>query len=247
MTTVFVHGVPDTAAVWSRLKDEIVPAVPGERSVALALPGFGCELPAGFDCSKEAYVAWLMAAVEDIPPPRDLIAHDWGSILAMRAISVRPDLVRSWVAGGAPSTPGYTWHPTARLWQTPGAGEKAMERLTGQLAIDMLGRAGLDAATAAETAARIDARMKAAILALYRSGRDVFETWGLHSRSQVRYPPGLVLWGERDPYAGPAFAFRLGEATGATVRVLECGHWWQLEQPQAAAAEIVAFRRVIGA
>jgi pimeloyl-ACP methyl ester carboxylesterase len=244
MTTVFVHGVPDTAEVWSRLDNEILRELVGERSVALALPGFGCEAPAGFTCSKEDYVAWLIAALEEIPPPRDVIAHDWGSILAMRAIAVRPDLARSWVAGGAPSTPGYIWHPTARLWQTPGAGEKAMERLTGQLAIDMLGRAGLDADMAAETASRIDARMKAAILALYRSGRDVFEAWGFES--QASFAPGLVLWGERDPYAGPEFGSRLATATGAAVRVLDCGHWWQLEQPHAAAAEILAFRRGIG-
>lgn len=252
MTTVFVHGVPDTAEVWSRLDREILAQLPGERTVALALPGFGSDAPSGFTYSKEDYVAWLIAALEAIPAPRDVIAHDWGSILAMRAIALRPGLVRSWVAGGAPSTPGYTWHPTARLWQTPGAGEKAMERFSGQLAIDMLARAGLDAAIAAETVSRIDARMKGAILALYRSGRDVFETWGLTRENLTRDPqasfaPGLVLWGVRDPYAGPEFADRLAEATGAASRVLDCGHWWQLEQPSAAAAEIIAFRRAIGA
>ncbi len=143
-----------------------------------------------------------------------MIAHDWGSILAMRVLAVRPDLIRSWVAGGAPSTPGYTWHPTARLWQTPGAGEKAMERLTGQLAIDMLGRAGLDPATAAETTERIDARMKSAILALYRSGRDVFNEWGLKRGDETSEVPGLVLWGARDPYAGPEFAASFGRGDG---------------------------------
>jgi pimeloyl-ACP methyl ester carboxylesterase len=124
-----------------------------------------------------------------------------------------------------------------------------MERFSGQLAIDMLARAGLDAAMAAETVSRIDARMKSAILALYRSGRDVFETWGLTREEVTRkiFAPGLVLWGARDPYAGPEFGDRLAEATGAASRVLDCGHWWQLEQPSAAAAEIIAFRRAIGA
>lgn len=247
MTTVFVHGVPDTAEVWCRLDRELRKELPVEQTVALSLPGFGCDAPAGFGSAKEEYVAWLIAALEDVPAPRDVIAHDWGSILAMRAIAVRPDLVRSWVAGGAPSTPGYTWHPTARLWQTPGAGEKAMERFAGPLAIDMLGRAGLDVGMAAETAGRIDARMKTAILALYRSGRDVFDAWGLETDGQARFAPGLVLWGARDPYAGPEFAHRLGAATGAAVRVFDCGHWWQLEQPREAAAEILAFRRGMSA
>jgi pimeloyl-ACP methyl ester carboxylesterase len=243
MTTVFVHGVPDTAEVWRRLVDELSTALPGEQMVALSLPGFGCDAPAGFAYSKEDYVAWLIAALEEIPAPRDVIAHDWGSILVMRAVALRPDLVRSWVSGGAPSTPGYAWHPTARLWQTPGAGEKAMERLTGPLAIDMLGRAGLDATMAAETVARIDPRMKAAILALYRSGRDVFEEWGLRDHEHAGFATGLVLWGERDPYAVPEFAHGLAAATGADVRVLDCGHWWQLERPREVAAVVGAFRR----
>ena len=57
MTTVFLHGVPDTAEVWTRLRGELSSALPREPTVALSLPGFGCDAPAGLTSSKEDYVA----------------------------------------------------------------------------------------------------------------------------------------------------------------------------------------------
>lgn len=237
MTTVLIHGVPDTTAVWGRL----APLLPGAAPVALSLPGFGTATPPGFAASKEAYLAWLIAALEVLPAPLDVVTHDWGSILMMRVLSVRPDLVRSWVGGGAPFTGDYTWHPTARLWQTPGAGEKAMARLSPELAADMLMRAGLAEADARQTARHIDDGMKACILSLYRSGRDVFREWG-PELARVS-APGLVLWGESDIYAEPRYADAIGAVTGARVARLACGHWWQVERPQACADAIGVFWR----
>ena len=43
MTIVFVHGVPNTAAVW----DPVRSLLPDRETVALQLPGFGCDAPAG--------------------------------------------------------------------------------------------------------------------------------------------------------------------------------------------------------
>ncbi|MBN8912209.1 MAG: alpha/beta hydrolase [Rhizobiales bacterium] len=240
MTTVFIHGVPDTAQVWSRL----IAAIGDDDAVTLALPGFGCACPSGFAATKEDYLAWLISAIEAMPAPRDLIAHDWGSILMMRVLCVRPDLVRSWVGGGAPFTVDYAWHPTARLWQTPGAGEKAMDRLSPELAVDMLQRAGLSAADARETANAIDARMKRCILSLYRSGQDVFRDWGADLAPLAA--PGLVLWGERDLYAHPRHGDRIAAVTGAQSVTLDCGHWWQRERPEETASLIRAFRRGVG-
>lgn len=240
MTTVFIHGVPDTAHVWSRLIAEIG----SDDAVALSLPGFGCEIPSGFGATMEDYLAWLITTIEALPAPRDLVAHDWGSILMMRVLHMRPDLVRSWVGGGAPFTADYTWHPTARLWQTPGAGEKAMDRFSPALAVDMLQRAGLSAADAEETASAIDGRMKSCILSLYRSGRDVFQAWGADLAPVAA--PGLVLWGDRDIYAEARYGGRIAEVTGARSVTLDCGHWWQVECPGEAAALIRVFRREAG-
>lgn len=235
MSTVFIHGVPDTQRVWSRL----APLISGD-SVMLSLPGFGCPLPPDFAATKEDYLAWLISALEALPAPRDVVAHDWGSILMMRVLSVRPDLIRSWVGGGAPLTSDYTWHPTARMWQTPGAGEKSMQKLSPELAAAMLTRAGLGDDAAKETAAHIDDSMKDCILRLYRSGSDVFREWGPGLGSVTA--PGLVLWGEEDAYAAPVYGERIGEVTGARVVIFPCGHWWQVERPEAAADAILAFR-----
>ena len=119
-----------------------------------------------------------------------------------------------------------------------------MQKLSAELAAAMLTRAGLSDADARETAAHIDDTMKDCILALYRSGRDVFREWGPGLMSVTL--PGLVLWGADDAYAAPAYAERIGEVTGARVVTLPCGHWWQIEQPEAAARAILGYRRDVG-
>ncbi len=59
---------------------------------------------------------------------------------------------------------------------------------------------------------------------------------------------GLVLWGERDPYAPPTWGERLARRTGARVVVFpECSHWWPLERPEAVAAELRALWGGLGA
>jgi pimeloyl-ACP methyl ester carboxylesterase len=155
MPIVFVHGVPDTHRVWrpvlERLKRTDVQA--------LSLPGFGTPLSPGFGASKEEYVAWLIATLEALPQPVDLVGHDWGSLLVVRTAATRPDLVRSWVGGGAPVSADYEWHPTARTWQTPQAGENLMAGLTESAARRFLIDQGIPEAQASETASHFDGVM----------------------------------------------------------------------------------------
>ena len=95
MPAVFVHGVPDTQRVWRAL----ITRLRRDDVVTLSLPGFGCEIPTGFDCSKEAYCDWLLRELDNIDRPIDLVAHDWGAILALRVTSLEPTLVRTWAVG----------------------------------------------------------------------------------------------------------------------------------------------------
>ena len=236
MPAVFVHGVPDTQLVWdalsSRLKRKDV--------VTLSLPGFGCPAPAGFGATKEAYVDWLLGELASIQEPIDLVGHDWGGLLVVRTVSVRPDAVRSWSAGGAPLDREYVWHQAARAWQTPGMGEKVMAGMTAEGLAAALVAAGVPAADAAETATHVDPTMKDCILKLYRSAVRAGDEW--EDDLKRVSAPGLVLWGEKDPYAGVEFGARLAEKTRARfVAFPACSHWWQLERPIEVTAELERF------
>jgi pimeloyl-ACP methyl ester carboxylesterase len=79
--------------------------------------------------------------------------------------------------------------------------------------------------------------MKRCILTLYRSAIRVGSEWEPDLRRVVA--PGLVLWGEDDPYASVRFGARLAERTRARfVSFPRCSHWWQLERPDEVANEL---------
>jgi pimeloyl-ACP methyl ester carboxylesterase len=90
---VFLHGVPETAAIW----DEVRAAI-DDDSMAFALPGFGCDRPDGFAATKDAYVDWVVQGLDAIGEPVDLVGHDWGAGLTYRIASAHGDRLRSWVA-----------------------------------------------------------------------------------------------------------------------------------------------------
>jgi pimeloyl-ACP methyl ester carboxylesterase len=236
MPAVFVHGVPDTPRVWRAL----LARVARKDVVTLSLPGFGCPVPEGFDATKEAYVDWLLGELTRQSGPIDIVGHDWGALLVVRVVSLRPEAVRSWAVGGAPLDPDYEWHQAARAFQTPGMGERVMESMTAEGLQQALVAAGVPAADATETARHVDPTMKRCILALYRSAVQVGAEWTDDLKHVTA--PGLVLWGERDPYAAARFGARLAERTRAPfVSFPGCSHWWQLERPDGVADELRRF------
>lgn len=231
MIAVFVHGVPDTHRVWDRVRHRLA----GADSVALSLPGFGCPVPAGFTATKEEYVAWVIARLEEQPEPVNLVAHDWGCLLAMRVASLRPDLVRTWAAGSGPVSAAYVWHDRAKIWQTPGAGEAWAANFDAAAFASDLAGYGVPPDLAHDAAGRIDPLMRDCILRLYRSAVNVGAEWepGL---AKIR-SPGLVLWGELDPACPVAFADHLGRDAHAerVMKFKDCGHWWPIERAEEAA------------
>jgi pimeloyl-ACP methyl ester carboxylesterase len=97
MPAVFVPGVPDTRGVAQGARPGGAPGC-----VTLALPGFATLLPSGFQPTKEGYVEWLQTRLGRQAGPIDLVGHDWGALLVLRAVSLMPDLVRSWAVGRFP-------------------------------------------------------------------------------------------------------------------------------------------------
>ncbi|MEJ7844835.1 MAG: alpha/beta hydrolase [Acidimicrobiales bacterium] len=236
---VFVHGVPETAAIWRKVRDLL-----SRESVALAMPGFGCPRPEGFGATKDDYVEWLVGELEQIDGPVDLVGHDWGAGLTFRVATAYGDRLHSWAADIANvAHPDYEWHDFAKLWQTPGDGEAFVE---SQNAVAPPERASLFEAMgvppddALEMATASDATMGACILALYRSATpNPHHAWGPWAPTSA---PGLVLHPTEDPFGEERLAAEVAEALGARFeRIDGAGHFWPYQTPDQAAAVLEAF------
>lgn len=237
---VFVHGVPETAALWDKLR-----AAVGRESVALSMPGFGTPRPDGFGASKDDYVAWLRGELDRIDEPVDLVGHDWGAAITYRIATAFGDGLRSWAADvGNILHPDYVWHDFAQIWQTPGEGEAFFEAQNGSspeergAAFEVFG-VGHDDAVA--MAGWSDDVMAGCILDLYRSA-----TPNPHSHWKEEWgpttAPGLVLHPTEDPFGDEAMAAEVASSLGARMAALEgLGHWWALQDPAASAAALTRF------
>jgi pimeloyl-ACP methyl ester carboxylesterase len=243
-----VHGNPETPAVWDPLRAELR----RDDVIAPRLPGFGVPAGEGFGASKEEYVDWLVAELESAGEPVDLVGHDWGGAFALRVACTRPDLLRSWVTDvGGVLDPDFTWHDFAKIWQTPGEGERWVEdnlATPREARVQFLSQVGVtpDAARAFVDAS--DAEMGRCILALYRSAaQPAMAEWGRDAEA-ASARPGLVVAPADDPFAGgTTLAERTAQWAKARFEVLEGqGHWWMLADPQRAARLLEAFWASVG-
>ncbi len=236
MPAIFVHGVPDTHHLWDGVRERLS----RKDTSTVSLPGFGTDLPDGFGCTKEEYVDWLAGQVKAVGEPVDIVGHDWGALLVERLVCLRPELVRTWAAGGGAIDEEYTWHPLAQVWQTPGAGEEMMAGFTLDAMVTALTTEGVPEEAARAAAERVDERMKASVLPLYRSAVNFGKEWGADLDRVKR--PGLVIWGEKDPYMQLEFARRMAQRTRAELVVFEdCGHWWPVQKPAETTRALEAF------
>jgi pimeloyl-ACP methyl ester carboxylesterase len=240
MTAAFVHGVPETSAIW----DSLLATLDRPDTVALSLPGFGNARPAGFGATMDEYAAWLVAELERLGDPVDLVGHDWGGGFVVRVVSTRPELVRSWVTDAAGiGDPEFEWHEFAKIWQTPQAGEDFWDQ---QLAAPIEERSGVfkmfgvPEEPAFGLASHIDRDMADCILDLYRSAVDVGSLWGPDFATIPA--PGLVILPSEDPFLSAASATKAAaRAEAKTVALKDLGHWWMLQDPARAATVLREF------
>ncbi len=236
---VFVHGNPETAAVWDEVRGRL-----DRASVAVSLPGFGCERPAGFGATKDDYAGWLLGELDRIEGPIDLVGHDWGAGLTYRVASAHGDRLRSWVADVAHLFhPRYEWHAFAQIWQTPGEGEAFMaeqDALSAEERAPIFESMGVPPAHALELAASSDATMGACILDLYRSALpNPHHDWGPWSPTRA---PGLVLDPSDDALGDATLAREVAAALGARFERIEgAGHFWPYQTPDAGVALLEEF------
>jgi pimeloyl-ACP methyl ester carboxylesterase len=241
MPAFLVHGVPDTHRLWDKVRARLA----RRDVIAPSLPGFGVPVPPGFRPTKEAYADWLVGELEGVGEPVDLVGHDWGSLLVQRAVSRRPDLVRTWACGNGPIDREYVWHDMAQQWQTPEVGEAIMAMMTGDALAEGMAAVGVPREDAIQMASHVDDTMKACILGLYRSAVHVGEEWEADVARVAR--PALVLWARDDPFVAPRFAERLAARVRGELVFLEgCGHHWPLERPAEVAAALERFWRAHG-
>ena len=239
MTAVFVHGVPETSLIW----DPLIAELGVEDAVSVRLPGFGCDLPEGFEPTMNNYADWLAGELTAIGAPVDLVTHDWGALLGMRVTAQHPTLARSWVTDMGDLNEEFEWYETARTWQTPGEGEAFMEGLVGASEADraaLLVGLGIAEPTASLLSAQIDARMGDSILSLYRSAVDIGRDWG--PGLDTITVPTLIVEAVEDPFRNEGAIARFVERVGASsVRFEDQGHWWMVGGPVEAAAAIADF------
>lgn len=242
----FLHGVPDSPAIWGPL---LAALDLGDTPVAVpALPGFTGPLPVGFVPTKEVYADWAVAEVARLAAqhgPVDLVGHDWGAIIVQRVAQLRPDLIRSWTVSNAALDPDYRGHRMARLWATPLVGELVMALSKPDALAKGLIEQGMPAAIAREEAAQWANRDKRrAILKLYRSAAALgFRRDWASDAELARLPrAGALIWGEGDPYVPLAVAERTAARHHLPLtRIAGAGHWAIAERPAEVAAALKHF------
>ncbi|MCF6389569.1 alpha/beta fold hydrolase [Mycobacterium sp. MBM] len=243
MTVVFVHGNPETSAIWGPLID----ALGRDDIVTLSPPGFGAPLPDGFDPTYLAYRDWLEEQLERIDTPIDLVGHDWGGGHVVNVVMHRPELVRSWASDiVGVFDPEYVWHDLAQIWQTPEAGEAHVAAMMAGPVAERIANAvamGIGPEIAPALVAAQNEDMGAAILRLYRSAAQPVLAEAGAALANAAARPGLCILATEDHFVGSEeVRRRAADRAGARTEVLDgLGHWWMIEDPVRSAAMLTRF------
>jgi pimeloyl-ACP methyl ester carboxylesterase len=221
--------------------DDWVPFLERTGGIAPDLIGFGRSGKGGhLEYSPEGMKNFLARLLSELGVDRfTLIGHGWGAAIGLLLLLDDPSRAeRVVLIDAVPLLEGFRWHRPARLWRRPVIGELAMgatsrRQLTRQLRRGVARPAAWTTPRLGATWEQFDQGTQRALLRLHRAAdeRRLAEL-GL-SLGTLRMP-GLVVWGERDPWFGPQFADAYGVALpGATVRrIPDAGHWPWLDQPQ---------------
>jgi pimeloyl-ACP methyl ester carboxylesterase len=256
---VALHGFPDTAWTWRHVAPLLADA--GLRVAAPFLRGYApSEIPADRDYSVRALAADAVVLHSALGggPDAVLLGHDWGAITTNAVVgdpaspygrhvslavapfaAMNPSraTIRPWLSAMV-RQPFHSWYIAAN--QVPGLSERNFDRLTARLWRSW--SPGYDAREDLELlrAAVPDVEHARAVVSYYRA------MLGSGIKPALAEPaaPLLYLHGDRDGALDPRFfpvVERWMPSSSRAVLVPGAGHFLQLEQPAAVAAEVLAF------
>jgi pimeloyl-ACP methyl ester carboxylesterase len=229
--TVYVHGIPNSAFVWSRF-------LARTGGVAPDMPGFGDSVKAvtfpysiaGYDGYMERFLDWR--GLDRV----NLVVHNWGAAALAFAQRAPERVERLVVINALPLFDGYAWPRVSKVFRTPVIGELAMGCISLRLLRRVLAHANRDPLPEDELReiyAKLDFGSQRAILKLSRSvKRGTLAAAG--ARLAQIDAPALVVWGELDPFIPARAAHEYVSALGGDAELellTDAGHWPWLDRP----------------
>lgn len=244
---VFVHGNPGSADDWERLVGAAGEA--GHRAIAFDLPDFGETIAAaGFAHDVPAYATFVGEALAELGVERvHLVIHDFGGPIGLVWAMMHAEALASVTLIDTGLMPGYRWHPLARIWRTPVAGELLQATATRPLfrfLVNVQEPRGLPCEFVERMYDQFDRRTRRAVLKLYRATPDPGGmSENLIGLFRPRDIPALVIWGEDDAYLPSSFAQGQQQAfPSAEAHVLPAsGHWPFADAPEVVERLLVEF------
>ena len=245
---VFVHGNPGSRTDW----EELVEATGAlARSVALDMPGFGqADKPRDFSYQVSSYADFLQGALGELGIDRvHLVVHDFGGPFGLLWGLQNPDAWASVTLIDVGLLPGYRWHAMARRWRTPLLGELLqawIPRWAWRRQMQRSNPKGLPPEFVDKMYDDYDRATRRAVLALYRATPDPGQAAATLGPALARLnKPALVLWGDKDPFAGAEYAERQREFFDVRQVVIlpDSGHWPFKDAPEAVRGPLVSFLR----
>jgi haloalkane dehalogenase len=241
---VCLHGFPESSYMWRELL-EAVASETGRRALAPDLAGFG-DTPPDPPGTWERQIELVERFCRELGLERvALVVHDWGGLIGLRWACDHPDAVSALVLSNTGFFPDGKWHGMAETMRTPGKGEE----LIAGFERDSFGHLmrslspGFDDEAAAEYWKAFETdEGRRGVLELYRSGDfSKFEPYA--GKLSALGVPALILWGENDPFAPVAGAYRFRkELPDAKLVVTEgAGHFVYADAPERCAREVTAF------
>lgn len=245
-TTLFLHGVPDSAELWTPIINRLETKF---RCIALDLPGLTTrsERPNDFDFTLPSMAKFIddFVTALGINEPINLVFADFGALYGLAwAITYSNKVRKMALAGSVGFSPDYEWHQDAKMWRTPLLGELLMMSMTESMFQGAMKQAAPSltpeywhAVLGRSMASR---EVKRNILRQYRAiDTKIYAEWEPKLLELTKRVPMMVLWGDRDAFISRSFADRFGARE--VHHYAEYGHWIAAEAVDEVASKLEYF------